>query len=165
MKRTAAALFFAVALASAQKLELGATAGFGYTGAEDVSFRPFANIGVQVCGFCSATLALFGEYSHGERVGNKLPARITSSDLLGGGLRIQAGRRIRPFFDVGVAGGWDRFVYTGGGGRHNMIGLVAGGGVSIPLRGRWYIRPQYRLYLLSGLHVVSGGSMGIGFRF
>lgn len=165
MKRVTIALFFAATLASGQKLELGAAAGFGAFGADDVSFRKFVNAGVEACGWCSGRFALFGEYTHWEHVGKKFLTRITRSDLAAAGLRIQGGGRVRPFGDIGLAGGQDRYVYPGGSGVHNLLGIVGGGGVAIALGERWYVRPQYRLYALSGYHLATGGSVGVGFRF
>ena len=158
-------LLFAVALAYGQKLELGARVGVGAFAAEDLQTRTYGNAGVEACGWCSRRFSLFGEYSHWEETSGKFSTRIQRSDLAAGGLRIQGGRRIRPFFDIGIAGGQDRYVYSGGSGAHSLCGLVLGGGAAVSIRERWYVRPQVRLYALSGFHAAASVGVGIGYRF
>jgi hypothetical protein len=58
-----------------------------------------------------------------------------------------------------------RNVYTGGNGAHSLGGIVLGGGAAVSIRERWYIRPQVRVYALSGYHVATSLSVGIGYRF
>lgn len=164
MKPLAIALFFSAAIASGQKLELGFTAGLGAFGAEDVSYRKFAVVGAEACVFCSGTFALFGEYNHWENQGAGA-VRITGADLGAVGLRIQRESRVRPFFDWGLAFGQDRFVHPAGGGSHNIAGTVLGAGLTLDLGERWYVRPQYRGYLLQGPHVAMSASVGVGYRF
>lgn len=158
-------LLVAAALAYGQKLELGALVGVGAFGAEDLQARSYGNAGVEACALCSRRFALFGEYSHWEETAARFPTRIQRSDLAAGGLRIQGGRRIRPFFDIGIAGGQDRYVYSGGNGVHNLYGLVLGSGAAVSIRERWYIRPQVRAYALSGFHMAASVGVGIGYRF
>ncbi len=158
-------LMLAAALAYGQKLELGGVLGVGGFATDDLQRRGFANAGVEACGWCGGRFGLFGEYSHWEEADAKFPTRIQRSDLAAAGLRIQGGRRIRPFFDIGMAGGQDRYVYPGGGGAHNLVGVVLGGGAAVSIREKWYIRPQVRVYGLSGYHAAASVSVGIGYRF
>jgi hypothetical protein len=152
--------------ASAQSTELGFTVGGGTFAAEDTGAPAYVNFGIEACGICSGRFALFGEYNHWERVGGGYPNEtITRVDLLAGGLRIQGKHGIRPFFDAGLAGGWDRFKFPGGRGSHGNPGLLLGGGVAIPVRGGWYVRPQVRLTTLRGIHAGVSFGIGIGYRF
>jgi hypothetical protein len=157
--------------------EVGATGGAGVFRAEDDTEGAFGVFGAEACTFCSGRFALFVEYNHWERVGNN--GYIQSGDLGGFGLRIQGNRRrrIRPFFDVGIAGGADHFVMRGwtylptpvrivyGNDSHALYGLSLGGGASMPVGKRWYVRPQARLYALRGTHVAAAVSVGVGVRF
>lgn len=152
----------AAAVASAQTGEFGVTAGLGTVAAEDVNLETFGFAGVKGCGFCNKGFALFGEYSHWFAGGS---SGITSFDVAAGGLRIQGVRGIRPFFDAGLAVGHDRFAYTGGRGAHTSWGAVLAGGVAIPVGQRYYVRPQFRLYALSGLHIAVGVGAAFGVRF
>jgi hypothetical protein len=160
-------LLFLLALpALAQQAELGATIGGGAFGAEDAGLPTFVTFGLEACAVCSGHFALFGEVTQWQRVaGGARNGRINSVTVLAAGLRIQGRRGVRPFFDAGIAGGWDRFEYLGGRDSHGNPGLVLGGGAAIPLRGGWYIRPQGRLIVLRGFHGGFSGSVGIGYRF
>ena len=151
--------------AHAQGVEVGVTGGFGGVGAEGLSYRNFGVIGGEICGFCNRGISIFGEYSHWLPTKDDLATRITSFDLAAGGVRIQGGRRVRPFFDFGVAGGTDRYAYSGGTGSHTNWGVVLGGGAAIPLGEKFYVRPQFRIFALSGIHVLTAGSVGFGIRF
>jgi hypothetical protein len=163
VKRLICVLFAATTLADAQKAEIGGVAGFGAVAASDLTSAVVFAAGAEICGLCSGSFAVFGEYSHLERIGSS--ARfydIRRFDLAGVGLRIQGGRRVRPFFDVGFAWGKDEF---GENGSHANPGAVLAGGAAVGLGGRFYVRPQLRLYALRGLHVIAAGTVGIGTRF
>jgi hypothetical protein len=170
MRKTVIILLLAAALAAAQKLEVGATASYGSFSAEDLRREPYAIFGAEICAFCSGRFALFGEYSLWTRTGGvNTWAHIYTGLLAGAGLRIQGKGRVRPFFDVGAAGGQDRYEWGSAGyaGRnaHNLGGMVLGGGVSIPLGKGFYIRPQARFYALTGMHFAAGTGVGVGYRF
>jgi hypothetical protein len=165
MKKIVVGLVVSISLASAQRSEVGGFAGYGTFAVEEVSNRGFAMLGVQVCGLCSGTFSVFAEYVHWENAGKDAIVRVNAVDLAAGGLRIQGGKRIRPFVDLGLAGGQDRFVYSGGSGSHSIFGAAIGAGVAIPIGQRFYLRPQVRTYLMSGLHFGFGGGIGMGFRF
>jgi hypothetical protein len=167
-------VFLAVAgIASAQGIDLGALAGAGGFTASGPTLAA-GQVGVEACVFCTGRFGLFGEYSHwftsGDSKGYNASDVVRRADLAGGGLRIQGRGRMRPFFDVGVAGGRDEHVQAGTGGA--LGGIVVGGGVRIPIRGRWYIRPQVRAYGLSphsmeGLspHWALSGLIGVGYSW
>lgn len=166
MGKRIAIFLISAPLAIAQKFELGVSAGGGTFTAEDVGAPVFVNFGVEACAWCSGHFSLFGEYSHWESSGEgSRSSRITRADLVAGGLRIQGGRSLRPFFDVGFAGGWDQFEWSGGRGSHGNPGVVLGGGVAIALGEHWYLRPQGRVYALRGIHAAAGASIGVGYRF
>jgi hypothetical protein len=163
--------------AVAQNTQIGGLAGVGSFGAEDVSSRAYWIAGAEACILCGGRFALFVEYSHygsdGKLVVPDMPrakaTRITSVDLVSGGLRVQRPRgRARPFFDIGISGGQDRYLSRGWAptdGSHNLVGLALGGGVTIDVKKRWYVRPTVRAHVMSGLHV--GGSLAVaaGYRF
>jgi hypothetical protein len=111
-------------------------------------------VGVEFCAYCAGRFGLFGEYSHwfGER---------SSADLAGFGVRIQGKGRVRPFFDFGASAGRDtirRSVY-------DAAGVVVGAGVTIPIKQRFYIRPQVRLYGRGESHMDATAQVGFGWRF
>jgi hypothetical protein len=121
----------------------------------EVSSPTLGTVGVEFCAYCSGRFALFGEYSHWFGV-------TDSSDLAGLGLRIQGKRSVKPFFDIGVSGGSDRsgrWVYT-------AAGLVFGAGVTIPIKQRFYLRPQVRLYGRGKSEYMDAtAQVGFGWRF
>jgi hypothetical protein len=129
---------------------------------------------VEACVFCTGRFGLFGEYSHwftsGDAKGYNLSDVVRRAELAGVGLRIQGRGRIRPFIDLGFVGGQDAHGQAGMAG--GLGGMVLGGGVRIPLRGRWYIRPQVRAYGLSphtsegaGPHWALSGGVGVGYSW
>ncbi len=159
-------LFFLPILALAQKAEIGATIGGGAFGAEDTGSPAYVLFGVEGCGFCSRSVALFGEYNHWQKAGtDSRYLRINSVDMVAGGARFQFGKSFRPFVDLGVAGGWDRYEYLNGKGSHGNPGMVFGVGVAKVFQSGWYVRPQLRVYVLRGIHAGLVGSVGIGYRF
>jgi hypothetical protein len=162
MRLLLCALFAATTLAYAQKVEIGGVAGFGAVAASDLSSAAGVAAGVELCGICARSFALFAEYSHFERVGSS-PAfyRISRFDLAGAGLRIQGGRRVRPFFDAGFVWGRDEY---GADNSHANAGGVLAGGAAVGMGGSSYLRPQFRVYVLRGLHAVAVISVGIGAR-
>ena len=166
MRSYSAVLFFLPIFAFAQKTEIGATIGGGAFGAEDTGSPAYVVFGVEGCGFCSRSVALFGEYNHWEKSGSDSRfLRINSVNLVAGGVRFQFGRSFRPFVDLGVAGGWDRYEYLGGRNSHGNPGMVFGVGVAKVFQSGWYVRPQLRVYVLRGIHAGAVGSVGVGYRF
>ena len=158
--------------AAAQGIDLGALAGAGGITASGPTLAA-GQVGVEACVFCSGRFGVFGEYSHwftsGAAQGFNASDLVRRADLAGGGLRIQGRGRIRPFFDLGAVGG--QYEHSNGGGGA-LGGIVVGGGVRIPLRGRWYIRPQVRAYGLSphtlegvDTHWAVSGLFGIGYSW
>ena len=165
------ALLAAMGIAAVQGIDLGAMAGSGGLTASGPAVAA-GQVGVEACGFCTGRFGVFGEYTHwftsGAAQGVNVSDVVRRADLGGGGLRIQGRGRIRPLVDFGVVGGQDSHGYYGGA----LGGVVVGGGVRIPLRGRWYIRPQVRAYGLSP-HTIEGlaphwavsGLVGIGYSW
>jgi len=128
----------------AQDLELGGNAAFARI--SDVG--GFASAGVEACAWCGDRFALFGEYSHWARLQSLRSGTsgLTSVDIAGGGLRIQAPTLlggVRSFIDVGLGVGRYRLLQSG---ENKVYGFIAGYGVIIPINDRWYVRPQSRLY-------------------
>jgi hypothetical protein len=173
MSKLCIVLLAVAGIASAQGIDLGALAGAGGFTASGPTLAA-GQVGVEACVFCTGRFGLFGEYSHwftsGDSKGYNLSDVVRRADLAGGGLRIQGRGRMRPFFDVGFVGGQDAHRQAGTGGV--LGGVVVGGGVRIPLRGRWYIRPQVRAYGLSphsmeGLspHWALSGLIGVGYSW
>lgn len=100
-------------------------------------------------------------------VGTVPSSAVNSADLFGFGFRIQGKRRVRPFFDFGIAVGRDTFDYRSAGTllSHSTAGVVLGTGVMLPIGKRLYLRPQLRLYPMSSLHIAASGEVGFGWRF
>ncbi len=171
MKKLLAFFSLLPLVATAQQWEFGGTVGGGGFGAEGTGTPAYVIFGIETCAFCSSRAGLFGEYNHWQYGSGGYSSRITSVDMLAVGLRLQGKRKVRGFFDVGFAGGWDRFEWDriggsfGGSGSHGNPGLVLGGGIAMNLAERWYIRPQVRLYALWGLHAGFAGTVGVGYRF
>lgn len=172
MSRLWIVLWAAVGIAAAQGIDLGGLAGAGGFTASGPTLAA-GQVGMDACVFCTGRFGVFGEYSHwftsGSAQGYNASDLVRQADLAGGGLRIQWGARIRPFFDLGVVGGRDEHGAGGGG---VLGGVVVGGGVRIPLGGRWYIRPQVRAYGLSphtlegvDAHWAASGLIGIGYSW
>ena len=134
------ALLVAVEIATAQGIDLGVMAGAGGFTASGPTVAA-GQVGVEACVLCSGRFGIFGEYSQwfttGATQGFNVSDVVRRADLGGGGLRIQARGRTRPFVDFGVVGGRDSHGNYGGGA---LGGGVVGGGVQIPFRGHWYIR-------------------------
>jgi hypothetical protein len=165
-------LLSAMGTLAAQGIDLGALAGAGGFTASGPTVAA-GQAGVEACLFCTGRFGFFGEYSHwftsGVAQGFNASDVVRRADLAGGGLRIQKQGRLRPFVDLGVVAGQDEH---GGGGGGVLGGLVVGGGVRLPLRGRWYIRPQVRAYGLSphtlegvDAHWAVSGLVGIGYSW
>ena len=165
-------LLAAAGLASAQRIELGALAGAGGFTASGPTLVT-GQVGTEVCLLCRGRFGIFGEYSHwfsGASSSLFNPSdQVRRADLVGGGLRIQGRGRVKPFFDVGIAGGQDEHRAGNGGA---LGGVVVGGGVRFPFRERWYIRPQVRAYGLSphtlegvDAHWALSGAVGIGYSW
>jgi hypothetical protein len=165
MRRLLSVLIVVASGAFPQKSELGAVGGFGAIAAGGLSTTGAVAFGAEFCGLCSGKFGLFGEWNHLESVGKARTRGINRFDIVAGGLRIQGGGRVRPFFDTGVAYGVDSFSYSGGHNSHGNGGLVLAGGAAVRLQDRLYIRPQFRFYALRGLHAVAAGTTGIGVQF
>lgn len=163
MKRFFWTVMATAGLVSAQRSEIGVTAGFGAFAATDVRATRAVAVGAEFCTLCSGRLGVFAEYSHLEGVGRR--HEIDRFDIVAGGLRVQGGRRVRPFFDVGLAYGVDSFHWYGGRASHGNPGIVLAGGAAIRLRDRLYVRPQFRVYGLWGIHAAIAGGAGVGLRF
>jgi hypothetical protein len=163
-------LFAVAGIAAAQGIDFGALAGAGGFTASGPTLAA-GQVGVEACVFCTGRFGLFGEYSHwftsGSARGYNPSDVVRRADLAGGGLRIQGRGRIRPFVDFGGAGAWDEHRMAGYGGR--MGGAIVGGGVRIPLRESWYIRPQARVYGLITddleWHWALSGLVGVGYSW
>jgi hypothetical protein len=111
-----------------------------------------AQMGVEACLLCAGRIGLFAEYSHWFSIDRGIGDRVSSADLAAAGLRIQSRRPTSVFFDIGLAGGRDWH----SSGQHGGIGgIVAGGGVRIPITPQWMLRPQVRLYGMSP-HSIEG---------
>lgn len=150
------------------QFEIGGKAGGGSYTAMGANARGFGNIGVEGCAFCAGRFGLFGEYSHWFSEGGPRAGKITSAELGAFGARIQGGQRVRPFVDFGLAVGNDTFptssfasVRTDS---HSVAGIVLGGGVTIPVKKHFYIRPQVRLYPMYQ-HAAFAAQVGFGWRF
>ena len=137
------------------KFEIGVKGGVGgYVVADSGSTSPtLGTVGLEFCAYCAGRFGLFGEYSHwfGDRA---------ATDVAGFGIRFQGKRQVRPFFDLGVAGGRD----TVGRSTSTGAGLVLGAGVTIPIKQRFYLRPQVRLYGKEN-HADVTAQVGFGWRF
>ncbi len=149
-------LFIAAAVwAGAQAIDAGGLGGGGGI-ASSGPMTGAGVVGAEVCVFCEGRWAVFGEYTHwvtsGSKAGHNPSDLVRRADLFGGGLRIQGRGRVRPFFDLGLVGGRDRHGAGNGGA---VGGAVLGGGVRVPLRERFYLRPQVRVYGLSP-HTLDG---------
>ncbi len=156
----------------AQTLEFGGFLGGGAIADSSAGAAGAARIGIEACVFCSGRLALFGEYAHWAAAEHQTgfgTGRVSRADLAGAGLRIQGQDRLPLFFDVGIVGGSDSHGNGSGGA---IGGVVVGGGITLHLGDRWYIRPQVRAYALSphtleglGIHWAVAAGAGFGVRF
>ena len=132
--------------------------------------RGFGNVGVEGCAFCAGDFGLFGEYAHWFSDGSSKARAITSAELGAFGARFQGGQRVRPFFDLGLAVGDDTFPSCGcsntitGASSHTTAGVVLGGGVTIPFKKHFYVRPQVRFYGTYGPHAAVAAQVGFGWR-
>lgn len=154
------------------QFDIGVKAGVGNYTAERVDNRAFGNVGVEGCAFCDGHFGLFGEYAHWFSDGSPQITKITSGDLGAFGVRFQSTRRVRPFFDFGVAVGNDTYPSSSpfsskitGESSHSTAGVVIGGGVTIPFKKHFYIRPQVRFYGMEHLHSAAAFQVGFGWRF
>jgi hypothetical protein len=165
MTRLALLLALSAAAGYSQRSEFGARAGFAAAAAPDVSTSSGVVLGAEFCGLCSGTFAFFAEYNHLETLGSARSNGITRFGIVAGGVRLQGGRGVRPFFDAGVAYGVDSFRWSSGSDSHGNPGIVLAGGAAIGLKEGLYIRPQFRLYALRDIHVVAAATAGFGMRF
>lgn len=150
--------------------EVGIKVGGGaYGNVEDSRSNPLGHVGVEFSAYDSGHAALFAEYSHWIS-GDSVPSSaVNSADLFGVGLRLQGTRRIRPFFDIGIAIGRDTYSPSYAGTQTRLAdttkGIVLGTGVTLPVGERFYLRPQFRVYPMSSLHIAASGEVGLGWRF
>jgi len=153
--------------ASAQRLEIGGLGGVGVFGADDVSVRSYWLAGAEVCGFCGKRAAIYFEYSHYGSPDQGTEVSIMEVDLVSIGLRLQRSpRRIRPFFDVGLSTGQDRFRrFQETVGKHSTAGLGIGGGVAISVGEHFYVRPAVRAHMMQAFHVGVAFTAAAGVRF
>ena len=154
------------------RFDIGVKAGGGNYTAQGLDNRGFGNVGVEACAFCAGHFGLFGEYSHWFSDGSAKAGTITSAELGGFGVRFQGTRRVRPFFDFGLAVGDDTFPTSSpfntqiiGEKSHATAGIVLGGGVTIPFNKHFYVRPQVRFYGMEGRHAAATAQVGFGWRF
>ncbi|MBZ5586636.1 MAG: porin family protein [Acidobacteriia bacterium] len=146
------------------RYEVGFRAGAGAYSYIDNSAYTRAVVGLEACAFCGGRYALFGAYSHFLAPGP--PSRYKSADLLHTGLRIQGRRRVSPFFDVGIAAGYSRFLWGAGATRSiTTAGVGLGAGVAFRTAKGPYIRPQVRLSIMSEAYLAASAEIAIGWRF
>jgi hypothetical protein len=138
----------------------GRVAGGNYGYMEDED-RSRVVVGAELCAYCSGKRALFAEYNHFFAPSS---GGYREADLVAGGLRLQGGRKVRPFFEVGIAVGHSRFGITSTTSR-TTIGAAIGAGVSIPVGSRFYSRPQFRLFPMSEQYLALSYGVGAGWRF
>ncbi len=146
------------------RYEVGFRAGAG--GYSYIDDHPYTRgvFGFEACAFCSGRYALFGAYSHFWAPGS--PSRYKSADLLNAGLRIQGRGRISPFFDVGFAAGYSRFLWGASATKAiGTAGVGLGAGVAFRTGKGLYIRPQVRLYAMSEAYAAGSAEIAIGWRF
>ena len=155
-------LVLATAVAFAQRTQIGGTFGLGSAGDGEAAAGPYVMAGAEGCVLCRGRLGLFFEYNHWQLAGPR--NNPVALDLGGGGLRIQGkGPRVRPFFDIGIAGGHaegTRKFYSS-----NVGGMVLGGGATVFVGKRWYVRPEVKMAVLSIGAVTAMFSTGVGYRF
>jgi len=138
-------VFLALApLAIAQGTQIGGMIGRGGAARLFETSAYHFVAGVEGCVLCSGRLGLFLEYHHWRKIssGTDNPASL---DLAGGGLRIQGkGKRVRPFFDVGLAGGVERndlYFLPRGRASHAVACGMLGFGAAISVSEHWYVEP------------------------
>ena len=141
------------------RLEAGLKGGAGAYSYVDDNARSRGVVGLEVCAYCSGRFALFGGFSHFLPPG--APSHYGAANLVEGGLRIQGRRRVRPFFDAGIAVANSRFRMR----TRITGGLALGAGVTILAGPHFYIRPQARVYAMNQAYLAVAGEIGIGWRF
>lgn len=162
MSKLVAALCLAAPFTLAQNTQVGGMLGRG--GAvqlfENSAYHFVA--GAEGCFLCGGRFGVYAEYHHWKKTGEGTDSPV-SLDLAGGGLRIQGrGRRVRPFFDVGVAAGMEsRYL----GKSRPVTGGVLGTGAMILLGEHPYIRPLLRITGLSSGEAGGFAGASIGYRF
>ena len=162
MLKLLAALWLAAPFALAQNTQFGAMLGRG--GAvqlfENSAYHFVA--GAESCFLCGGRFGLYAEYHHWQKTGEGTDSPV-SLDLAGGGLRIQGrGRRVRPFFDAGVAAGVERR-YMGR--SRPVTGGVLGAGATVMLGPHVYVRPLLRIAGFSSGEAGGFAGASIGYRF
>jgi len=162
-------VFLALApLAFAQGTQIGGMIGRGGIARLFETSAYHFVAGVEGCVRCGGRLGLFLEYHHWKKISSGTDSP-TSLDLAGGGLRIQGkGSRVRPFFDVGVAGGAERdylyFLPRGRASRAVACGML-GFGAAISVSEHWYVRPLARIVGLSTPEFGGFAGASAGYRF
>jgi len=153
-----------------QTFEAGGAIGAGVFAVSSGGGAAAGEAGADLCVGCSGRFAFFVDYRHWLTAARTGEDRVKSADLGSFGLRIQSKSSTRFFFDIGLAGGRDRHIFSGHGG--GMVGVVLGAGVEIPLHGPWSLSPQVRAYGLSphslegvDAHWALGAELGVSYRF
>ncbi len=146
------------------RYEAGFKAGAGgYSYIDDHAYTR-SMFGAEACAFCGGRYALFGAYSHFLAPG--APSGYRSADLLNTGLRIQGRGRVSPFFDVGFAAGYSRFLWGASTIRSvTTAGVGLGAGVAFRTAKGLYIRPQLRMSVMSEAYAAASAEIAIGWRF
>jgi hypothetical protein len=139
--------------------ELGFKAGAGSFSYIDDRSHARGLLGAEACAFCGGRYALFGTYTHYLAPGGG--SSYKAADLFNVGLRIQGRRKVSPFFDVGFAAATSRFGAETG----SMAGGGFGAGVAFRTERGLYIRPQFRLYVLSEAYIAPSAEIAVGWRF
>ena len=161
-----AAAVLAAATASAQTsptAEVGVIMSISAVSVEDGDGGVLSGFGVDVAGTAKSTG--YVSYSRWDRPGD--PSRgITGAVMFRGGWRVQGhSRRVRPFFDLGGAIGEADYVRPNTAAwSHSYFGVDVGGGATIAIGNRAYMRPQARAQWLIYGGAISAG-IGVGIRF
>lgn len=161
------AVTLAASNAFAQRFEAGGFAGTGgfSTGSGGNSYWV---VGADACVRCNRKIAFYGEYSHFDAV--SLPS-IDRVDLGSVGARFQGrlDRRVRPFFDAGLSFGMQHESRNVQNPRdQSLVGVGFGGGATVNLGSRFYVRPAIRLHILSpggSPNAAVAGGASVGLRF
>ena len=167
-KRFLLLLTFA-SVALAQRTQIGGVIGRGGAAHFLENSAYHVVVGVEGCVLCGGRVGLFLEYNHWQMTGSGTDNPV-SLDLAGGGLRVQGkGDRVRPFFDVGMVAGVERYdrpgfvPYV----RYSdaVVGAMLGVGTAISLSEHWYVRPMARFGILSTLDFAGFAGASVGYRF
>jgi hypothetical protein len=143
--------------------ELGVAFGIGSLSYTDDEPGNRTNISANACLFCGRR-ALVVEYSHWTKPRASYPTGYRSSDTFTSGLRFQGQRRVRPFFDVGVAVAGNRYQRASTTTTITTAGAYLGVGATIPFA-HSYVRVGTRMLLMTESYFGADLAIGAGFRF